>query len=273
MENENYFKEKELANMPKAVPLEHLDILKEKAKTCICKIECTDGGHGTGFFCNIINDWNIMKVLITNNHILNKEDLSLGKKLKFSINNDEIAYEREIDETRKIYTNEEYDITIIEIKQNDKLDKIDYFDIDKQIFKENSNELFRNMNIYLLHYPKGNRMQYSIGLIKNIDDYTIRHLCDSSGGSSGAPIINSMNFQVIGIHKGAAERGNYNLGTLLKEPLLKFNDKNGLEYIKYVELIEDPDNKRHLICRHCEKNCHIYCDCLNILFLKYPIFC
>jgi len=214
-----------------------------------------------------------MKVLITNNHILNKEDLSLGKKLKFSINNDEIAYEREIDETRKIYTNEEYDITIIEIKQNDKLDKIDYFDIDKQIFKENSNELFRNMNIYLLHYPKGNRMQYSIGLIKNIDDYTIRHLCDSSGGSSGAPIINSMNFQVIGIHKGAAERGNYNLGTLLKEPLLKFNDKNGLEYIKYVELIEDPDNKRHLICRHCEKNCHIYCDCLNILFLKYPIFC
>ena len=77
MENENCIKEKELANMPKAVPLEHLDILKEKAKTCICKIECTDGGHGTGFFLNIINDWNIMKVLITNNHVLNEQDLSI----------------------------------------------------------------------------------------------------------------------------------------------------------------------------------------------------
>ena len=49
----------------------------------------SDGGHGTGFFCNIINDWNIKKVLITNNNVLNKEDLSIGKQLKFSINNDE----------------------------------------------------------------------------------------------------------------------------------------------------------------------------------------
>ena len=130
------------------------------------------------------------------------------------------------------------------------------------------------MNIYLLHYPKGNKMQYSIGLIKNIDDYTIRHLCDSSGGSSGAPIINSMNFQVIGIHKGGAERGNYNLGTLLKEPLLNFNDKNGLEQIiERKILIEDPDNKRNLICSRCLTNCHLDCDCFPFLFGNVPRYC
>ena len=62
----------------------------------------------------------------------------------------------------------------------------------------NYNELFRNKQIYLLHYPKGKEMQYSIGFIQNIDEenYNIRHLCDSSEGSSGAPIINSINFQV-----------------------------------------------------------------------------
>ena len=48
------------------------------------------------------------------------------KKIKFSINNDEIDYEIEIDKSRKIYTNDKSDITIIEIK---KLDKIDYLEI------------------------------------------------------------------------------------------------------------------------------------------------
>ena len=51
-------------------------------------------------------------------------------------------------------------------------------------------------------------------------------MCDSSGGSLGSPIINKNNFQVIGIHKGDAEKGkNYNLGTLLKEPVEKFSEE------------------------------------------------
>ena len=72
-------------------------------------------------------------------------------------------------------------------------------------------------------------MEYSMGLIKNIDkdNYTISYLCDSNSGSSGGPIINSTYFQVIGIHKeGAKEAKNYNLGTFLKEPLEQFNGKN-----------------------------------------------
>ena len=189
MENDDYIKEKELANIPKAIPYEVLKILGSKMENQICKIECNDGAHGTGFFCNINYDYNIiLKVLMTNNHVLNKDDLLIGKKINFSINNDKTYYEIEIDESRKIYTNEKYDITIIEVKEKDKLDKIEFCNIDNQIFKENPNEIFRNMQIYLLHYPKGNKMEYSIGLIKNIseDNYTIRHLCDSSGGSSGA---------------------------------------------------------------------------------------
>jgi len=44
------------------------------------------------------------------------------------------------------------------------------FDIDNQIFEENPKKIFQNMQIFLLHYPKGNKMEYSIGLIKNIYD-------------------------------------------------------------------------------------------------------
>ena len=71
-------------------------------------------------------------------------------------------------------------------------------------------------------------MEISAGIIQSIsedeDKKNIYHLCDTSGGSSGSPIINKTNFQVIGIHKGAPRGGkNYNLGTLLKEPIEKFN--------------------------------------------------
>ena len=214
----------------------------------ICKIECNDGGHGTGFFCNIIFGWNIIKILMTNNHVLNKDDISIGKKIRFSINNDKTFYDINIDEARKIYTNEKYDVTIIEIKPNDKLDNIEFFDIDKQIFKDNSSEMFRSLQIYLLHYPKGNKMEISIGLIKNIENYTIRHLCDSSWGSSCGPIINSINFQVIGIHKGGAEGSrNYNLGTFLKDPIENFietklnNKKDGEE--KLISKVDKLSNK------------------------------
>ena len=72
-------------------------------------------------------------------------------------------------------------------------------------------------------------MAFSPGVIKIIseDNYNIQHLCDSSGGSSGGPLINKNNYQVIGIHKGGGEgTKNYNLGTLLKEPIKQFIEQN-----------------------------------------------
>ena len=47
MEEENYIKEKELANLPKSVPYEILKILIPKMERQICKIKCSDTGSGT----------------------------------------------------------------------------------------------------------------------------------------------------------------------------------------------------------------------------------
>ena len=86
------------------------------------------------------------------------------------------------------------------------------------------------------------------GIIKNIsdDNKTIHYLCDTSGGSSGSPIINVLNFQVVVIHKGAAEGvKNYNLGTLLKEPIELFNKeiKINKKDNKYNYIQENENNK------------------------------
>ena len=228
---DDYIKEKELANQPKAIPLEDMITLVDLTKTHVCKITCKDGTHGTGFFCYIPIGWgNFLPALLTNNHVLNKNDIQAGETIEFSLNNDYKEFKLLLDNTRKIYTNEYYDVTIIEIKEDDNIDGKSFFDLDKQIFQEDSINTFRNRQIYLLHYPKGIKMEISPGLIKNINEEeerkTIHHLCDTSGGSSGSPIINTGNFKVIGIHKGAPRGAqNYNLGTLLKEPIEKFNEE------------------------------------------------
>ena len=112
---ESYVREKELANTPKPMALEELIKLCD-LKTNICKIYCKDGCHGTGFFCKISidNDWNDLRVLMTNNHVLNIDDIQTGQTIKFSLENDSKEYNIIIDNERKRYTNKTYDVTIIE---------------------------------------------------------------------------------------------------------------------------------------------------------------
>ena len=63
---------------------------------------------------------------MTNNHVLNIDDIQPGQTINFTLNNDDEEYNIPIDNDRKIYTNESFDVTIIEIKENDKLKKIHF---------------------------------------------------------------------------------------------------------------------------------------------------
>ena len=49
----------------------------------IVKIKCLEGGFSSGFFCQIPfpNEFNLLPVLITNNHVLNHNDIIIGKKI------------------------------------------------------------------------------------------------------------------------------------------------------------------------------------------------
>ena len=112
-----------------------------------------------------------------------------------------------IDELRIIITNEEYDFTIIEIKDNDGIELNSFLEIDDQIYEEKINSIYKDQQVYLLHYPNGTEIKKSEELIKSIDekDYEIEHFCDSSSGSSGGPLINAKNYKVMGYHKGTSK--------------------------------------------------------------------
>ena len=217
-EEEEYIPEKRLKNNVTCIKIKEMAKLIEYTKKRICKIYCNDGGKGTGFFCIIpLDDWDKnLRVLMTNNHVIGENDIIIGKKIKFTLNDDREEKELTIDEKRWKYTNDRYDITIIEIKKNDGIKNESFFEIDNKIFDDC--KIYLKQTIYLLHYPKGKEMKLSEGLIKNIyeDKYTIEHLCDSNDGSSGGPLINSIDYKVIGIHKGGAKGENeHNLGTLV----------------------------------------------------------
>ena len=209
----DYIKEKEIKDHPQSFPIEAFETFLDQSKKSVCKIKCKEGGNGTGFFCKIpLKDkWNYLRVLMTCNHVLDKQLINKGETINFSLDNDKVNISIIIDDSRKCYTNETYDITIIEIKQNDDLD-IEFLEVDKK----GNIEDYKQKSIYLIQYPHGKRVEYSNGVIKNIneDNYTIEHYCSSKPGSSGGPIINLITFKVIGIHKGSAKKL-WNVGTLI----------------------------------------------------------
>lgn len=73
----NYKDEKNLKDYPKSFPISTLKIIENQSKNSICKIDLKPKGSATGFLCKIPfpTSYNLLPVLITNNHVLNKNDI------------------------------------------------------------------------------------------------------------------------------------------------------------------------------------------------------
>ena len=202
-------------NVPPLSTFQNKVLLSQLEKK-VCKIHKNNGQFGTGFLCKMPypNQFQLLPVLITNNHVLNEEDIKINKTIKISFGDEKTERILTIDKSRITYTNpdDNIDITIIEIKPN--LDNLHYFlDIDEDIF-EQSYEIYKNQPIYILQYPKGIESSHSEGSIKNIYNSNIQHLCSTDFGSSGSPILNLYTLKVIGVHKRKTKY-NINEGTLI----------------------------------------------------------
>ena len=211
-------KEKILNKYPLPVTIDETELILKQMKYSICEIE-NKNGDGTGFFCKILNK----KLLITNNHVINEEIIKDNNIIKVKLNDNKIRKDLKIED---YYTNIEYDTTIIEINDND--EKINYLEIDDEIFDENIN--LNNKSIYIIQYPKyGNEQKgaVSYGILNGIkDQYKIMHYCSTDHGSSGSPILKLSNKKIIGIHIGSEIKNNYNRGILLKYPINEYLNKN-----------------------------------------------
>ena len=70
---EDIIKEKKVKNGIEPVSIEKTEKIINQMKKCVCKIY-SNGSTGTGFFTKIPYKNEYVKVLITNNHVLNEKD-------------------------------------------------------------------------------------------------------------------------------------------------------------------------------------------------------
>ena len=206
------------------------EIIGQQKDKSICKIMKNENPIGTGFLCYVIGEYkNKRKALITAYHVLGKEDLKIGNEIKlvFNDNKEKII---KLEDSRRIYANEIDDITIIEILDNDNLNKNILLELDDSIYNTNINfKNYEDKSIYILHYPQGMFANFSCGVIKKIENNTISHSCATEHGSSGAPILNLDTLKVIGIHQSYNTEENYNEGIILKESIKNFNKENKIK--------------------------------------------
>ena len=184
------------------------EILEIMRSGAVCKIHLVFDnyrrGSGTGFFCYIPIGNEKLTFMITCNHILNEKYLNNNDSIKIEINNE--LKEINIKDNRKIYTNEEFNITIIEI--NSKKDKIKQFlDLDEAIFNE---DFYDEKEFYILQFTPRENISVSYGsTLRKKKLFHYSYNCSTDNGSSGSPIFNFSNNKVIGWHIGNDKYSNF----------------------------------------------------------------
>ena len=214
--------EKYLKDSPKPVTIEGTRTILKQMENFVCKIS---GYNGTGFFCKIKDPYtnNFKNVLFTNNHILCESDIEDNKTIYITMNNDSQSKKIKIDKNRIRYTNENLDVTIIEIIKSDEISN--FLELDEDIYKdigllENIYER-EKQSLYVLQYPRKEVVRVSYGMSVKIKNNFIYHTCNTDGGSSGSPILSLKSFKVLGIHFGATYY-EYNKGTFIKAAIDEF---------------------------------------------------
>ena len=236
----NIINEKEITRTPGPVSLKGTETIIKQMKYCVCRIY-NEGSKGTGFFAKIPyktknkEELKELPVLITNRHVIDENDIKNNKSITLSLNNGKIENELILDNKKRIiYTNKEFDITIVEIKEYKDDLKNNYLELDDETINifENGFELnklknkYSSESLYLINYPKDKdkNVVVSYGSSPKLVDYKIRHYCTTEKGSSGSPILLIKNQKLIGIHRGCNEQNDFNLGTLLLYAIKDFQN-------------------------------------------------
>ena len=230
MESEN---EEILTGFPNYISYNSTKTIIEQMEKCICKIKLGKDKQGTGFFCLIPDGDQPSTVFITANHIINEELLN-DENGRIRILIEEENETRIINlNNRKKYTSPEdkYDITIIEIKEEDNIKN--YLELDDDIKNDlinnnNRNQHYVDKTLYIIQYPKGN-LSVSYGILSGIYEdkkYNFVHKCSTLGGASGSPILDEISHKVIGVHIKGGGNKEYNIGSFLNDAIKEFKQLN-----------------------------------------------
>ena len=180
-----------LSSYPNVIPYKTTKKILEQMEKCICKIRVGEFQE-TGFFSKIPfpNENNMLPVLITVNHILGQNLINQEEAKIILLIKEESEIKELYLNNRMKYTNEEFDIAIIEIKEFDKI---------------------------------SNYLDGKFDKIYGDKKHIFIHKCETKGGSKGSPIL-GINNKLIGMHIGSNPK--VNKGLLLNYPIKEFIKQN-----------------------------------------------
>ena len=137
--------EKKIEGSIGPVNIESTKKILEQMMNCILKIKIK-GVYATGFFCKFSHKNQAIKVFITSYQVLNENNFIENKKLDLSFNDEKETIIIDLSIERKTYFNKDYDITIIELKDEDKIKN--YLELDDNLFHDNAEIIYKNKTVY-----------------------------------------------------------------------------------------------------------------------------
>ena len=196
---------------------------------------------GFGFFCTIKYQNENILVLITNYELINEKYLANNNNNIDILIKDEI---KTIEFGNTKYLNKSYDLSIIEIKQKE-IDFVEILDIDNALYEKDSEILFNNESIYIIHCNKQNENCVSYGVINNLNNSYFLLSCNINSNSNGFPIFNLSRNKLIGIYKASSNY--YNKGINFKFIIQEFINEYKSSKIESKKMIYNVNNEINIV--------------------------
>ncbi len=195
------------------------------ASKAICKIVIKGkNGNATGFFLDL---YPTMKCLLTNYHVVSQDMVDANSFIEIE-NDAGVKIELKLNKNERYIKciNKPIDITIIEIKNSDIINKYFQF-LEYDTNYKNGYKNYEKKTVFALQHRLGNKLQFGSGNILENIGYSFAHNIPTDVGSSGSPIILSSNTKVVGIHKSGSPNENYGtfIGIIFEEINKDFNPK------------------------------------------------
>ena len=206
-------------NYPKSVTKTQTQIIFNQMNNSFYKIQGKDNKLGICIFCKIKLKNKSIFVLMTSYNIIDEIYIEQNNEIKIIINN-EINLIK-FGDKRLNYVNKKNNISIIEIKENEKL-KINFLEIDESLYENELSTLNSKETIYIIHHNNTDKeISVSYGIIRFINKFEISLACNINTNGTIAPIFNLTNNKLIGFYNNASKY--FIKGIILKIIIDKFN--------------------------------------------------
>ena len=218
-----------MEDYPKPVSKHCLQNILEQMNKYFYKIKGNNGKYNIGFFCHFKIKENSIPFVVIDKYLKGKEFII--DTIKILLKNKNII----LDLGDKRYRNEKYNITIMEIKENN---NINYMELDEKLNGKDLEMSYNKESIYIIKTNFKKEFSVSYGKIKYINKSNIIYA--SSIVSKVSPIFNLTNNKLIGMH--LINSTYYNHGIHFNVLINELINKNEINIL--VKVYKDKINKK-----------------------------